>query len=439
MTTPFDQPLDPISDSGRKLWDMATRGLDDKFNGDASKTNEFLASLTDRAALCMWDSVLTFKQDDGTKRDLINHHAMISLDSVASISEARTYIVAHPPTLADFTGEPDPDTLVAAAMVDYNEEFQLELKSKMLYHFLLNSIEGPLKTHISQKITQCLINRDGPTCLKYIRIKLGGRDNKQAVRNARSALQGLNLKEHRYDIGLFHEFINEQILIIESNGSTVSEEDLIATLMDQYKKTTNDDFLNMIRTVENNAEDDNIEPSHQDLTTKAKTRYDTLVKRKEWNRKDPRDAQIIALEAKVEAIQKRRQDSGTRNDKPRERGNKRNDSKQDKENNDSKRSNGPRGRRNYPEWQRKAPETGAPKRMMKKIRDKDVQHYWCTSHRQGQGLWVQHKPSDCELAKSELSERATLQARLSAIDSATSNETASTADESSTEDSSGEE
>ena len=416
MTTPFDQSINPTTDAGRKLWDMATRGLDDKFNGEASKSNEFLASLADRAALCMWDSIINFTQDNGEVKDLINHHAMIPLDKVVGAATTRTFIVAAPPTPADFPDDEDPDALVALAMIAYNAEFQLELKSKMLYHFLLNSIEGALKTHISQKITQGLIKRDGPTCLKYIRIKLGGRGNKQAVRNARSSLQGLNLKEHRYDIGKFHEYINEQVLIIESNGSQVSEEDLIATLMDQYKKTTNADFLSMIRTVENTAEDDNIEPDRHDLMTKAETKYDTLVKRKEWNRTDPRDAQILALEARVEAIHKKNAQPTSSTDLPKR--------KQDPTTKKPARQRG-----EYAPWMIVPPAPGTPSTLTKSVQvkgqPKNVKHYWCKPHRGGLGLWVQHTSAECKMQQDPATERATLQARLSVLDNAASTSTPS--------------
>jgi hypothetical protein len=65
---------------------MATRGLTDKFNGEASKSNEFLASLADRAALCMWDSILNFAKGDDKAMDLINHHAMNPLKTVVEVA-----------------------------------------------------------------------------------------------------------------------------------------------------------------------------------------------------------------------------------------------------------------------------------------------------------------------------------------------------------------
>jgi hypothetical protein len=200
-------------------------------------------------------------------------------------------------------------------------------------------------------------------------------------------------------------------LIIESNGSQVSDEDLIATLMDQYKKSTNDDFLSMIRTVENTAEDDNIEPDRHDLMTKAETKYDTLVKRKEWNRTDPRDAQILALEARVEAIHKK-------NAKP----NSSTDLQKRKQDPTTKKP--PRQRGEYAPWVIVPPANGTPPTMTKSIQikgqAKNIKHYWCLPHRGGLGLWVQHTSAECKMQQDPATERATLQARLSVLDNAAS-------------------
>ena len=116
----------------------------------------------------------------------------------------------------------------------------------MLYQFLTASITGPLRTHIAAKITQKQVNGCGPTLLKYITLKLHGLANRQAVRDARAALQKLNLREHGNDVNKLNEVVASNTLVITANSAECSDDDLVTELLNTYNRAPNGEFVNLI-------------------------------------------------------------------------------------------------------------------------------------------------------------------------------------------------
>ncbi len=45
------------------------------------------------------------------------------------------------------------------------------------------------------------------------------------------------------------------------------------------------------------------------------------------------------------------------------------------------------------------PKQGERHTLQKDIKGKKITYYWCPPHRDGKGLWVQHKKSECRLSK----------------------------------------
>ena len=102
-------------------------------------------------------------------------------------------VLATPKPVAADPTAPTAQETIDIALYELAEKRTPE--SSMLYQYLAASITGTLRTHIAAKITQKLVNGDGPTLLKYITLKMHGSANKQAVCDARASLQCLNLRE----------------------------------------------------------------------------------------------------------------------------------------------------------------------------------------------------------------------------------------------------
>ncbi len=172
----------------------------------------------------------------------------------------------------------------------------------MLYQFLTFSITGDLRTHIAAKITQKKVNGCGPTLLKLITLKMHGLANRQAVRDARAALQKLNLREHGNDVNKLNESVALNTLVITANGAEQSNDNLVTTLLQTYKHEPNNKFVGLICSIENEAEQNNTEINPDELMIQAFTCYNNLVHQKQWSKADPCDAKILALEAQVKTL-----------------------------------------------------------------------------------------------------------------------------------------
>ena len=64
--------------------------------------------------------------------------------------------------------------------------------------------------------------------------------------------------------------------------------------------------MHHIRHLDIVAEDAEWEIDYEELMVKAETKYDKLVKTKVWNKKDPRDEQILSLQSQVKKLQGKR-------------------------------------------------------------------------------------------------------------------------------------
>ena len=303
---PFTTLNDLTTENGRRLWRQATEPLSDPFDGNHQNFQVFTAKITTRFRMCNWFRFITFTVDH-IDRDLVTNPSMIPIHNVTQARIEREITLAGPP---------DPDIATADEINTYNSAVMAKLHSTMMYQFLVNSISGSLMTHISQKILSGLIHEDGPILLKLIQEKVKGRANKQAVLNARSALQTLNLKEFKYNIKKLHDHVHSQVLTITSNGGRVQGDGITAALLTTYKTCTNEDFLHHIRHLESLASDRDDDIDYEDLMIQAETKYDTLCQTKVWGKKDPRDEHILALQAKITNLEKHSKSGKASNSPP---------------------------------------------------------------------------------------------------------------------------
>ena len=295
-TNPYTNLSDLTTENGRRLWRQATEGLSELFDGTHKDHQVFTASLTNRFRMCNWFRFITFTVD-GVERNLIVNPGLIAMQMVQDARLARSQVLDNPP---------DPTAANAALVQAFNNAVIQHLHCTMMYHFLINSIKSPLKSHISQKIMCGLVYEDGPTLLKYIQQKVRGRANKQLMLNAHAALNNLNLKEFKYNVKKFHEHVDEQVLTVVNNGGEVRGDGITAGLLETYKTCSNEEFKHHVRHIESLANDNDENLDYTDLMTKVETKYDALIKAKVWGKKDARDEQILALQAKISDLEKKR-------------------------------------------------------------------------------------------------------------------------------------
>ena len=236
MATPFDNFSDPTTAEGRKLWELATKPLSTPFDGSRQSYQTFIADIRSHFKLCKWMPLVTYVQGPNLF-NLVDNPGLISLESVVTRRE-QNIVESEAAPAAD-----DADAIATNALAIKNV-----LQASMMYMFLLGSICGNLKTHIASKINQFFVVEDGPTLLKYIMNKVKGRASQQAVRSAREALHGLDLKEFKFDIARFNDRVRSLTTTIVENNQTFNEDELVVTLLRNYKKVDNEEFRALINT-----------------------------------------------------------------------------------------------------------------------------------------------------------------------------------------------
>jgi hypothetical protein len=168
------------------------------------------------------------------------------------------------------------------------------------------------------------------------------------------------------DIIKFNEYVKEQMEGLAARGETTH--DVLTNLFRAYKSVSNKEFIRYIKDRETAYEDDTDITSNE-LMTKARNPYKTMIQNGEWNSPTEDEAKIIALQAKMKTFR-------------RGNGNKTFD-KTPKEGEFKKKRNN-----NCPVWHFDKPAENDPK--SKTIDAK--QYWWCPNHQ----AWVRHKPKECK-------------------------------------------
>jgi hypothetical protein len=153
-------------------------------------------------------------------------------------------------------------------------------------------------------------------------------------------------------------------------------------LFSGYKAARDTDFNRTISDIEK----DYMHGKSPDLTdtelmAQAQVAYQVRVESKTWGALSPEQEVIVAMQAKIDGIK----DSNLKLDtskKPRFKGGGNKPVRQDKRTKDKVKNKSDL-------W--KFSNSSDAKTMLKG----EVKYYWCTHHRQGEGMWVTHKLADC--------------------------------------------
>ena len=340
--------LDYSTASGAKIYRAATQPLmEDLFDCEPQGLKVFLACLEDRSIINGWDPILDIPENalnpNDNLRNLIHKFGQITLQEVQD--HARLY-------------------------VGYQERAAQD--SMQLYQCLMASLSKEAKAKVMVWKEEYMIAGfpSGAALLKII-IRESHIDTRATVRHIRDKLSSLDLYLPTIgnDIIKFNTYVKDLLDSLYARGETTH--DLLANLFKAYKAASDKTFVEYIRKKEDQY-DEGEDIDVNLLMLQAGNKYKTMIQQGTWAAPSAEEEKIIALEAKIQQMQK-----GT--------------SKKNKKGNQNK-GNGKKGssnNRKKPAWMTKEP---AQNEMNKSKKVNNKEYWWCKTHKS----WCRHKDSECK-------------------------------------------
>jgi hypothetical protein len=247
----------------------------------------------------------------------------------------------------------------------------------MMFHCIIASLTKEGLAKITVWKNQYTINgHKSAICLLKIVIRESYLDTNLTSRHIREELMSLDkyMVECGYDIGKFNLHVKTQLEALMARGKNTN--DLLAYLFKGYKAAKDKKFIAYIE-LKQIEYDDGADYSADKLMTLANNKYKDLVRDKIWLAPTEEEQHIMALQAKLQQLQKSKPNSKANDKKPKEK--KEKDGKE-------------KGKK--PDWFLKEP----PKDKMNVPKEyKKNKYYWCPKHKK----YVMHKPEDCKLKLDE--------------------------------------
>ena len=370
VATPFalapgrnDHVLDWTNPAHTKQYYKATSPLDatEKFDGQPNKIRLFLAHVEDRAQQFNWQSILTISAGlPPTSYNLVRDYGRMSLQDVQA--KALTYVGIQGREAQD---------------------------SYMLYNFLIESLTDSFKAQVllyEQDYTITPLGgqpamKDGPTLLKRL-IMLTYIDNRATTAHIRETLIDManQLTNLQGDITSFNDWVREQVRQLAARGT--SAPDLLTYLWKTYLQAPDAEFKRYIKTLKAEYEDERQDYSAEQLMLLAENKYKNLKQAGEWGNLSDAEAEIVALNAKIDVLKQK----GTKKPEGKtKKEDKQNENKKEKKKTDTKKADF--------RWQK--PRPNQTKRTVE-----GKEYYWCPNHQNKTtkewGQWVCHQPADCK-------------------------------------------
>ena len=104
------------------------------------------------------------------------------------------------------------------------------------------------------------------------------------------------------DIVAFNAYVQSQIDGLAARGEVTN--DLLVNLFKGYKLVKDKPFLDYLQTIENGHEDGSAVVDAPHLMLRAVNFYKTRITRKQWEQKSQQERDVLALEVKVQQLQK---------------------------------------------------------------------------------------------------------------------------------------
>ena len=151
--------------------------------------------------------------------------------------------------------------------------------------------------------------------------------------------------------------------------------DMLTNLLKGYKAAKDKKFVEYIKKKEDDYEDGN-NMTPEVLMELAVNKFKSMKQKGTWNAPSPEEEKILALEAKIQKLERQAKKPIKKDPPPKK---------------NAKVKNQPKGKQSLkkPDWMLKPPtdnEKGKSKTVEKK------EYWWCPNHK----CWCRHKPSDCK-------------------------------------------
>ena len=170
------------------------------------------------------------------------------------------------------------------------------------------------------------------------------------------------------DIEKFNIHVKTLVQQLNARGETT--QDLLVNLFKGYKAAADSKFIEYIEKREDEYEDGDL-VTPEALMTRAANKYKTLVLKEKWLAPSPQEEKVLALEAKVKFMYKKK-GGNQPTIKKGEANEKKPNQKKSKE---------------KPAWMSKEPND---KNVAKKVEGKE--YWWCPIHKS----WTRHKATECK-------------------------------------------
>jgi len=351
---------------GQKLYSSATYKLEEEpYDCNADGLYQFLKSLAARAEEFGWDNETggflripkNIAQPLANSENLVEHYGTISIEKIRAWEEL--YL----------------DRSVRAAQDAY-----------MMHKCLMNSISKTGKDKITIWREQYTVKgmSSGNLLLKII-IRESHLDTNATTSTIRTKLASLD--EYILTIGCDITKFNGHVKLLTdglaARGQTTN--DLLEFLFKGYGVVPDQEFRDYIKRKKEN-HDEGIITTAEHLMLLADNRYKQRLESKEgWGIANPQEEKIIALQAKVDKLSKRKSNGISMNEF--QKGGK------------GKKGNGKNGPApEKPIWMGEAPPAADMKKPFKPRMWKSKPWYYCHELTGGKcpGNWRVHKPTDCQ-------------------------------------------
>ena len=338
LTSPWQGDIDLSTKQGKALWDEGIKPVESKFSGLGKDLHRFLADVKNRINKCHWHSIVIVNG-----KSLIQSHGEVTLDQV---KQARN----------------DRKTAPLATLQDARPVINAE----MMYHFIYESLGAVPQKKISTRLEE--IELDGPTLLKIVLDDtfVGTKASTFIIMNQ---IYNLHPKTFRWSIKALNLEVKQKLTSLMSTGHRSQDDtQIIISLFKAYKECSNQDFKLNLTIWENEWKQGKWDTAEK-LMELADSKYEELYESRCWGKKESRDEQIVALNAKIKEL----------NDQ-KSKGSSSSGGNQDEQRNPK-----------TPKWKydESLSSTG-------KLKKNDKQYYWCKGPgHNGVPMWARHQPGTC--------------------------------------------
>lgn len=336
----FNTALDYNKASELKIFCSATTGMEDKFDMKEEHLRVFLDTLKEHVRTYNWASITIIPDANAVNRDLTTHYGQLTRENI------RTHALGY-----------------------INTQTRNAQCSMMMYKYLSNSLTDDAKL-MMLALSDQYKEGDLPVGSLFLKAIIGRAsiDTKAKVLLLRESVSHLHVKiaDMKFDIRLFNQYVSELVAALAGRGQETSE--LVMHLFKAYEQVPDQQFNRYIETVRDRYEEDDPddEVTAIQLMRLAMNKFDLLTHRNALSYTDDTAEKIVALEARMKALQD-----------------------EDKKKNETNR----RKARPQDAWKYVAPAAGQP--TTKKV-GKKTYHY-CPFHKQ----WTIHSPAECLLDPSK--------------------------------------